>query len=77
MSDDFLLEQKRWKYQNTSCNREKNVTGVNFDIFTVFLGEHVKSQRPSNVLAGSEEISYFQSWLVLFRIHQSQFDGAE
>ena len=37
--------KKGEKYQNSSCNREKNVTGVNFDVFTVFLGEHVKSLR--------------------------------
>ena len=34
MSEDFLLEQKSEKYLNISCNREKNFTGVNFDVFT-------------------------------------------
>ena len=44
MSEDFLLEQKPVK--KTKINpaiREKNMTGINFDVFTVFLGEHVKS----------------------------------
>ena len=46
MSEDFLLKQNTVK--NTKINpaiREKNVTGVNFDIFIVFLGENVKSLR--------------------------------
>ena len=34
MSEDFLLEQKKSeKYQHTSCNRKKNFTRVNFDVF--------------------------------------------
>ena len=46
MSEDLLLEQKNGKkYLNKPCNQEKNVTWVNFDVFTVFLGEHVKSLR--------------------------------
>ena len=46
MSEDFLLEQI--KVKNSKINpaiTKKNVTGVNFQVFTVFLGEHVKSQR--------------------------------
>ena len=70
--------KKSEKYQNTSCNREKNFT-VNFDVFTVFLSEHVKSQRQQcswldqkkSVMFraeslffrnDAEKISYFQSW---------------
>ena len=46
MSEDFLLEQKKVKNTKISPGiRKKNVTGVNFDVFTVFLGEHVKSLR--------------------------------
>ena len=46
MSEDFLLEEKTLK--NTQINsaiRKKNVKRVNFDDFTMFLGEHVKSLR--------------------------------
>ena len=46
MAEDFLLEQK--KVKNTKippANAKKNFTGVNFDVFTVFLREHIKSQR--------------------------------
>ena len=46
MTEDFLLEQKKLK--NTKLNpavRKKNVTGVNFDVFTVFLVENVESLR--------------------------------
>ena len=44
MSEEFLLEQEKMK--NTKINpaiRKKTVTGVNFDVLTVFLDEHVKS----------------------------------
>ena len=46
MSQDVMLEQKMVKKnQSISGNWEKNVTAVNFDVFKVFLGEHVKSLR--------------------------------
>ena len=46
MSEDFPLDQKKVRStKNTPCNQKKNVTEVNFDVFTVFLRAHVKSQR--------------------------------
>ena len=77
MSEDFLLEQKNEKYQNISCNREKNVTRVNFDVFTVFLGEHVKSLRQECSWLDHKKSVIFRADSVLFRIHQSLFDGAD
>ena len=78
MSEDFLLEQKKGeKYQNSSCNREKNVTGVNFDVFTVFFGKHVKSLRQQFSWQDQKKSVMFRAQSVFFRIHQSLFDGAE
>ena len=78
MSEDFLTRTKRVeKCQNTSCNREKNVTGVNFDVFTVFLGEHVKSLRQQCSWLDQKKSVIFRADSELFRIHQSLFDGAE
>ena len=46
MSEHFLLEFKIVKNNKIHpAVRKKNVTRVNFDVFTVFLGEHVKSLR--------------------------------
>ena len=78
MSEDFLLEQKKDdKYQNTCCNWEKNVAGVNFDVFTVFFGEHVKSLPQQCSWLDQKKSAIFGADSVLFRIHQSLFDGAE
>ena len=63
MWEDIGLEQKTVK--NTRTNpaiRKKNVTGGYSDVFTVFLGEHVKSLRQQ-----WEETSYVQSWVNIFR----------
>ena len=69
--------KKGQKYQSTSCNREKNVTGVNFDVFTVFLGEHVKSLRQQCSWPDQKKSVVFRADSVLFRIHLTLFDGAE
>ena len=67
-SEDFLLEQtKVKKCQNTSCNREKNFTGVNFDVFTVFLREHVKSQRQQCSWLDQKKSVMFRAESLFFR----------
>ena len=77
MSEDFLLEQKKWKIPKYLL--QSNNLDVNFDVFTVFLREHVKSKRQQcswldqkkSVMFraeslffrnDAEKISYFQSW---------------
>ena len=67
MSEDFLIEQKKLK--NTKINpsiRKKNDTRVDLDVFTVFLGRTCKVSAPAMFMAGSEEISYVQSWISFF-----------
>ena len=78
MTEDFLIEQKRWKIPKSACNTEKNLTGVNFDVLTVFLGEHVKCLRQQvSWLDQKKSVFFFRVDSALFRIHQSLFDGAE
>ena len=75
MSEDFLLELK--KVKNTKIPPaigKKNVTEVNFDVFTVFLGEHVKSLRQQCSWLDQKKSVIFRADSVLFRIHQSLFD---
>ena len=50
------------KKQNTACNRGKNLTGVNFDVLTVFLGEHVKCLRQQCSWLDQKKSVFFQSW---------------
>ena len=73
----LLTWKKSEKYQNTACNREKNRTWVNFDVLTVFLGEHVKCLRQQCSWLDQKKAVFFRAASALFRIHPSLFDGAE
>ena len=56
MSEDFSLEQTKVKILKYTLQSKKIVTGVNFDVFTVFLGEHVVSAL-AMFTAGSEKLN--------------------
>ena len=78
MSDDFLLEQKkRRKILKYLLQSGKNVRGVSFDVFTVFLGKHAKSLRQQFSWLDQKKSVMFRAESVFFKIHQSLFDGAE
>ena len=74
MSEDFLLEQKTVKILKYHLQSGENVTGVSFDGFTVFLGEHVKSLRQQCSWLDQKKSVIFRADSVLFGIHQSLFD---
>ena len=60
--------KKGEKYENTSVNWEKNFTGVIFDVFTVFLREHVKSQRQQCSWLDQKKSVMFRAESFFFRI---------
>ena len=55
------------KYNNKPCNHEKNVTGVTFDVFTVFFGEHVKSLYQQCLWMDQKKSVMFRAESVFFR----------
>ena len=62
VSEDFLTRTKpRKDTKIPPVIWKKNVTGVNFDVFTVFLKRTCKVSAPAMFMAGSEEISNVQS----------------
>ena len=68
MAEDFLLEQK--KVENTKippANAKKNFTGVNFDVVTVFLREHVKPQRQQCSWLDQKKSVMFRAESLFFR----------
>ena len=71
MSEDFLLEQKKVRSTKTPpVIGKKNFTGVNFDnfdVFTVFLREHVKSQRQQCSWLDQKKSVMFRAESLFFR----------
>ena len=68
MAEDFLLEQKKWKIPKYLLqSRKKNFTGVSFDVFTVFLREHVQSQRQQCSWLGQKKSVMFRAESLFFR----------
>ena len=68
MLEDFLLEQK--KVRSTKIPPvigKKNFTGVNFDVFTVFLREHVNSQRQQCSWLDQKKSVMFRAGSLFFR----------
>ena len=68
MSEALLPEQK--KLRNTKINpaiRKKNITAVKFNVFTVFLGEHVKSLRQQCSWLDQKKSVMFRTESVFFR----------
>ena len=68
MSKDFLTRTKLvTDTKIPPVIGDKNVTGVIFDVFTVFLKRTCKVSAPAMFMAESEEISNVQSWISIFQ----------